>query len=134
MSIWPSGLRRWNQDPVRKGVSSNLTVDTDILFVVGIQECLLQQCTRHSTQLSASARYRLGTLHPSTPPLTRSQQGLANTWYTLWSSQGRRSQWTICTPGVVVAMQAPHRCLIMNIPTKRIIGSTTVGEDLSTTL
>lgn len=31
---WPSGLRRWNQDPVRKGVSSNLTLVKYFLSMV----------------------------------------------------------------------------------------------------
>lgn len=34
---WPSGLRRWNQDPVRKGVSSNLTLVKSFLSMAELQ-------------------------------------------------------------------------------------------------
>ena len=50
MTVWPSGLRRWLQAPVRKGVGSNPTAVNCIMCVHTLHVLgMYARCTEHTT-------------------------------------------------------------------------------------
>ena len=70
MTVWPSGLRRWLQAPVRKGVGSNPTAVTLLARASGSDAAAFRRAEQ------TTGKPVLGDLVPHTINATQAKSGL----------------------------------------------------------
>ena len=68
-TVWPSGLRRWLQAPVRKGVGSNPTA------VTGVSGCVWREASKtNNTQKKKQKTSTISKQHNKTRSLTAARE------------------------------------------------------------